>query len=669
MARTGRGRFGWLLLLLAAACANANVGPTVHSTPPPPEPPAPGSTFPFPDFGERFDGHSLSIGYGGYGLEFVARAETGPDGQADRTLSGVIDGKLIVRDARTGALAAIPVDGGAPAVIAPAVPEGAAIAGDARGIYWAAPDGSIGQAPDRSIASVPGGPRFLYVDTTDLYVFASTQAFPYDVGLALWAIPRGGGAARAVAELPGRDGVPDQRPVENADAFFFTHALSVLRLSKRGELSRITDVSAKQVEVTKAGLPYAFEAVLVDGGFVYLHGYPYLLRAPVGGGAATIVTTLIRQTNFGMWACGDRFYLDNDGSLHEAPRAGGAWRLLGSVAGPVRDVFERRGKLYVLGDRTLVRFEPIVRPDRRLVNVELENLMALGARGPNLYYTLSDATPEIWSVPKTGGEPRLVMRTPQLAAAPVFDGDFIYLLDEDGAVLRAPLGGGPTTELGRKPRGARAEPSYERRDDLVPEALGVDAGFVYALDRDQGTMLRLPKTGGAPQVVAQGMRRPIRLAMGDGFAAVETADDNKWTLVRIPLAPVPAPPQPLATGDDPIPFAVVGPELRWTIGNQVFGQTAGGAPFPLRLSSYSHGARFTDLAFRGDTLVLATEHGGLHSEVPGRDAVRVLAAGQWAPSMLIVDDDAVYFADLGYHLQHKSEWARAECCSIWTAPR
>ena len=664
MARLGLGRFGWLLL--AAACAN--VGPTVYSTPPPPEPPPPGLVFPMPEPGEHVGINGLAVGYGGYGLEFVARAETGPDGHADRALAGVIDGKLITRDARTGALTAIPVEGGAPSVIAPAVHEGAPIAGDAGGIYWAALDGSIWQAPDRRLGSVPGSPRFLYVDATDVHVFASTQDFPYDVGLALWTIPRAGGAPRAVAELPGRDGVvPAQRPVEGADAFYFTQARSVLRLSKHGELSHVAEVGEKLVPSNAAG--YHLEALLVDRGVVYLKDDAYhLLCAPVKGGAAVIATHNAPWID-SMWAEGDHMYLGVEGSIHVAPRAGGTWRLVASVARPVRDVFDRGGKLYVLGDRTLVRVDPIVNPERRLLHDELESLMALAGRGPNLYYTLSETTPEIWAVPKKGGQPRRVTATPDLGAAPVFDGDFIYLLDEDGSLLRAPLGGGPTTELAKQsPNRASVERDYRRGEDLLPQIVGVDGGFVYWLDQERGALMRLPKTGGAAQAAAQGLGRPTRLAVGDGFAAVETADDRTWSLLRVPLAP-PGPAQPLAKGDNPIPFAVVGRDLRWAVGDQVFGQTADGAPFPVHLSGYSRRSRIADLAFKGDTLVLIGEYGRMHSESPGRDAVRVLADGHEGPTMLIVDDDAVYFADTGYYLQHKSEMSRADCCSIWAAPR
>jgi len=180
--------------------------------------------------------------------------------------------------------------------------------------------------------------------------------------------------------------------------------------------------------------------------------------------------------------------------------------------------------------------------------------------------------------------------------------------------------------------------------------------------------MRVPKTGGAVQAVAQALPSPMKLAVGDGFAVVEaTPKPGQWALLHIPLAP-PGPARPLAVGDDPIPFAVVGRDVRWTAGGKVFGQTAGGTPFAIRLSPYSRGIRFSDLAFRGNTLVLAGEH-GVHSESPGRDSVRVIGSGQMGPTMLIVDDDAVTFAEMGYTLMHKSGLTRADCCHIWTARR
>jgi hypothetical protein len=196
----------------------------------------------------------------------------------------------------------------------------------------------------------------------------------------------------------------------------------------------------------------------------------------------------------------------------------------------------------------------------------------------------------------------------------------------------------------------------------------VDGRFVYWLDPERGALLRVAKNGGATQAAAQGLRGPIELAVGDGFAVVEATDGRKSTLLRIPLAPA-GPAQPIAAADDRIPFAVVGRDLRWAIGDQVFGQTAGGPAFPVRLSGYSRGARVTALAFNGDTIVLAGERAGIHSQSPGRDAVRVLAEGHDGPSMLILDDHALFFVDTGSMLMHKTELARSGCCSIWAAPR
>ncbi|HEY7374136.1 MAG TPA: hypothetical protein VIF57_18385 [Polyangia bacterium] len=647
------------------------MGSTVYSTPPTPAPPEPGLVFPVPDPGERFGPDGMTFGYGGYGLEFVARAETGPDARPDRALAGVIDGKLVVRDTRTGALTAIPVDGGAPSALAAAVPADALIAGDARGIYWAAGDGSIRQAPDRLLASVPGRPRFVFIDATDIHVVVYTVRSPGDMGTTFWAIPRAGGAPRALAELPDRDGVlPDQPPVAGADGFYYVHGRNVLRLSKGGGLARIAEVSETLVAPEKRGIANRLSVLLVDGGFVYLKAYPYcLVRVPIAGGAATVITENVSGDDLGLWAAGDRLYLSEGGSIHVAPRGGGTWRPVASTSRPVRAVFERRGKLYVLDDRALVRVDPIVQPERRLVHDDLYGLAALAGHGPDLYYTISETTPEIWSVPKRGGPPRLVTRTPRLTAAPVFDGDFIYLLDEDGSVLRAPLGGGPPTDLvKRNPSRASLERAYDREDQFLPRALGVDGRFVYWLDPERGALLRVQKSGGATQAAAQGLRGPIELAVGDGFAVVETTDGRKSTLVRIPLAPA-GPAQPIATADDRIPFAVVGRDLRWAIGDQVLGQTAGGAPFPLRLSRYSRGARVTDLVFDADTIVLASARAGIYSQSPGRDAVRVLAEGHDGPSLLILDGRAVFFADTGSMQMHKTELMRSGCCSIWAAPR
>lgn len=118
-----------------------------------------------------------------------------------------------------------------------------------------------------------------------------------------------------------------------------------------------------------------------------------------------------------------------------------------------------------------------------------------------------------------------------------------------------------------------------------------------------------------------------------------------------------------------MPFTVAGREIRWAVGDQAFAQTWAGAPHRLRLSSLSGRDPIGELALSGDLLVLARSNGWVHTETPGRDAVRVLAAGHMDPSLLTIDAHAIYFVDMGYVLTHPLGPNRADCCKIWAAPR
>ena len=552
---------GAALLPLLCACANAP-----RAVPAANKPDEPQLLFPFPDYEDYFEGGGNLRGEGGFAIDVAVRADSDQDGQNDRSLEVVIAGRLVTREASSGALTAIPLDGRSPSLLATSVPPGTVIAGDDRAIYFATPDGALWETPGRQLGICAGNPRYLFVDETHVYAFAHSQLFPYDVGMLVCALARAGGPVRTLAELPARDAVaPDQRPVQDADAFYFAHAeRSVYRLAKHtGALSRIAYAEPR---FAGAGI----EVALVDGGFLYWKANPQLVRLPVTGGTPVVVTVNLPILFWDVCTfrvVGDQIYFHAGERLYAAPRAGGKWVQQAWAHGPLRDVFEHARRLYVLSDQMLARVDPAVHPERRIAVVADDTIVALGARGDKLYYTLAGHTPRtarrtasrarFWSIPKGGGHAALVLKAYDLDAAPVIDDDSIYLLDARGAVLRASIKGDASIPLVPPARRGDAVPTV----DLLPRALAVDADHVYWLDRARGAVMRVPKKGGAPTAVAQALPAPIELAVGDGFAVVETSGNNHWQLLGVPIAP-PGPTQRLAAAEERMPFTVAGREIR-----------------------------------------------------------------------------------------------------------
>jgi hypothetical protein len=108
--------------------------------------------------------------------------------------------------------------------------------------------------------------------------------------------------------------------------------------------------------------------------------------------------------------------------------------------------------------------------------------------------------------------------------APVEDADSLAL-DADFVYVRT-VGntGDPTNRLVRVPRAGGAP------QDIAPpepgglhyfsQEIAVDATSVYWVNPSQGTVAKVAKGGGAPEVLAAGLADPVSLALSDGFVYV-----------------------------------------------------------------------------------------------------------------------------------------------------
>lgn len=109
-------------------------------------------------------------------------------------------------------------------------------------------------------------------------------------------------------------------------------------------------------------------------------------------------------------------------------------------------------------------------------------------------------------VPATGGPVQLLAKFDWLVAGPLaVDADSVYLTSEvDGLVVRVPKAGGSPTVLARVPG---------------PTQVALDGTHVYfstfAKQPEGGTVQRVPKAGGAPEVLARGFAGIGALALDE----------------------------------------------------------------------------------------------------------------------------------------------------------
>lgn len=109
--------------------------------------------------------------------------------------------------------------------------------------------------------------------------------------------------------------------------------------------------------------------------------------------------------------------------------------------------------------------------------------------------------------PRTSACPAAVLDQSVLVIDLLLDGDFIYVSDFFGSVVRVPKNGGTSLEL------------FVFDDDVAPGPIAADATTLYFLALDQATELgavySLPKAGGTPVMLASGIELPAAIAIDD----------------------------------------------------------------------------------------------------------------------------------------------------------
>jgi len=147
-----------------------------------------------------------------------------------------------------------------------------------------------------------------------------------------------------------------------------------------------------------------------------------------------------------------------------------------------------------------------------------EDVIDLVSDGTSLYFSLFDGSP-IRKVSLAGGQSEVV-RTPGIkSGALAVDGRYLYVADyAHNVVVRASKtpGGGETVLASAQPK---------------PVGIATDETFVYWPCEDDGTIRRVPKTGGAVQTIARGQINHDLLAL-DATYVYWASWDQKHTLKR-----------------------------------------------------------------------------------------------------------------------------------------
>ncbi len=233
--------------------------------------------------------------------------------------------------------------------------------------------------------------------------------------------------------------------------------------------------------------------------------------------------------------------------------------------------------------------------------------------------------------------------SPDATRAVVADADAAYFTtwgkawpDGLGAIVRAPLSGGPTQVLSDK--------------ETVPYAIAEDGDGLYWTDYDAGTIRSMPKQGGTPVTLASGLDAPMALAVRDGvvFFSVNGAVE------RMPSAGG-AVGEVVHTGGDVTAVVADGSELFVHVG-----VTAGQDPSKAALWRVAtdgadpvllaHGATFDttegtwSLAEHGQWLYWASTLDGAVYRIDKQTGARSVVAQAPSPFSVFVSGDYLYWS-------------------------
>lgn len=264
---------------------------------------------------------------------------------------------------------------------------------------------------------------------------------------------------------------------------------------------------------------------------------------------------------------------------------------------------------------------------------------------------------QVLGMPRAGGSVVVIADEQSLPHGLASDGKFVYWLNTDGSVMKAPIAGGAWTELATGP----VMPLFGTSD----RGLALDADNVYWVNcgsgKSDGQVLKVSKNGGKVTVLADGEFHPVAIAVDADNVYYTTLgwgfQDNPLAVGRVLKVPVMGgTPTVIASGQSsPNALAVDSSGVYWSnyFGNSMMkAPLNGGAPVTLATVQGTPKDFALDSAYLYWLQDTTNDERVMRVPLAGGDAVRLStsALGNLVPFSIALDCSHVYWtaATLGY---------------------
>jgi len=245
-----------------------------------------------------------------------------------------------------------------------------------------------------------------------------------------------------------------------------------------------------------------------------------VVRADLKGGSILSLTTgqaVVRPIALDA----NSLYFANGGAQKKMPLGGGFTTKLAGVSNVVSLAISAGDLVFGTGDGLVGRV-PTGGGNWTFIAFKDKTTTQVAADAKNTYWTsftpVAPADGEV-SQSLTAGGSITVLAMGQSAPGPVaVDAANVYWINGDGAVMKAPIGGGSASKL--------ADAQSSATHDIA-----VDATSVYWTNSDTGEVAKAPIGGGAAMTLSTGQSQPWRIAVGE--TAVFWTNRGNGTIAKV----------------------------------------------------------------------------------------------------------------------------------------